>query len=222
MKIIESSAITKTAIDNRLDESFWKRCSKCEALKPRQEFWKYAQGSDGLQSRCKSCSKSCAAASHAENPGLKKARAAAYYAANQADVLARTASWRRRNPEKKREYAEKWHASNPEKARASVIAYQLNNPDASRIRLNNRRAKQQANGGELSKGLAVKLFKLQKGKCPCCARPLGRDYHMDHIIPLSKGGANTYENMQLLRKRCNLQKQAKHPVDFMQQRGFLL
>lgn len=209
-------------LDDRIDECLLKRCGKCEELKPHQEFSKCAQSKDGLQRRCKACAKACAAAIHAENPGLKKARAAAYYAANQADVLARTAEWRRRNPEKKRGYAEKWHASNPEKARASVIAYQVNNPDANRIRSNNRRAKQQANGYELSKGLAERLFKLQKGKCPCCAQPLGRDYHMDHIIPLSRGGSNTDENMQLLRKKCNLSKHAKHPVEFMQQRGFLL
>jgi len=36
------------------------------------------------------------------------------------------------------------------------------------------------------------------------------------------GGSNTDDNMQLLRKLCNLQKHAKHPVDFMQERGFLL
>lgn len=35
-------------------------------------------------------------------------------------------------------------------------------------------------------------------------------------------GTNTDDNIQLLRKLCNLQKSAKHPVDFMQQRGFLL
>ena len=36
------------------------------------------------------------------------------------------------------------------------------------------------------------------------------------------GGLNADSNMQLLRAECNLQKSAKHPVDFMQSRGFLL
>ena len=63
---------------------------------------------------------------------------------------------------------------------------------------------------------------LQKGLCPCCRKPLGNDYHMDHIIPLALGGSNGDNNIQLLRSECNLEKQAKHPVDFMQSRGFLL
>lgn len=42
------------------------------------------------------------------------------------------------------------------------------------------------------------------------------------IVPLALGGTNTDGNMQLLRSTCNQKKHAKHPVDFMQQRGFLL
>lgn len=45
---------------------------------------------------------------------------------------------------------------------------------------------------------------------------------MDHILPLALGGTNVDENIQLLRKRCNLQKCAMHPVDFMQSKGRLL
>ena len=77
-------------------------------------------------------------------------------------------------------------------------------------------------GGVLTLGLSLRLFQLQKGKCACCKKPLGSNYHMDHIMPLALGGTNTNDNIQLLRARCNLQKQAKHPVDFMQQRGYLL
>lgn len=74
----------------------------------------------------------------------------------------------------------------------------------------------------MSSGLAIRLYKLQRGKCACCGLPLGDDYHLDHIMPLALGGTNTDDNIQLLRAKCNMQKSAKHPVDFMQQRGFLL
>ena len=46
--------------------------------------------------------------------------------------------------------------------------------------------------------------------------------HLDHIMPLALGGSNTDDNIQLLRARCNLQKRAKHPVDFMRERGYLI
>lgn len=38
----------------------------------------------------------------------------------------------------------------------------------------------------------------------------------------TKGGANDKSNIQLLCPHCNLSKGAKHPVDFMQERGMLL
>jgi len=74
-----------------------------------------------------------------------------------------------------------------------------------------------------SPNLSEKLFVLQKGICACgCQQPLGRDYHLDHRMPLALGGTNTDDNVQLLTKLCNLQKGKKHPIDFMQSRGFLI
>ena len=116
----------------------------------------------------------------------------------------------------------KWNASNPGVAVARASEWNAENPDARRVLTQNRRAKIREIGGTLSKGLAEKLFALQRGKCACCGLPLGENYHMDHIMPLILGGKNEDANMQLLRQRCNNQKSAKHPVDFMQQRGFLL
>ena len=188
----------------------------------------------------------------ASNTEKIKANSAAYYAANAKKINASGAAWRAANPEKKRawsaayyiENAEKlradhaaYRAAYPEKTRAQVAAWTLANadrvrltnaawakanPDLRRIGAQNRRARKVASGGTLSKGLAAKLFKLQKGKCPCCALPLGTDCHLDHKMPLALGGSNTDGNIQLLRATCNLQKSAKHPVDFMQSRGFLL
>ena len=91
-----------------------------------------------------------------------------------------------------------------------------------RINEHNRRAKKRDDGGKLSVGLTEKLFKLQGGKCACCRKSLGKDYHLDHIMPIALGGVNEDWNMQLLTQFCNLQKHAAHPVDFMQSRGLLL
>jgi 5-methylcytosine-specific restriction endonuclease McrA len=97
-----------------------------------------------------------------------------------------------------------------------------NHPDARRIYNHNRRAKEKENGGKLSRGLAEKLFKLQRGKCPCCKLPLGEDCHLDHKMPVALGGANEDSNMQLLRAECNFKKNAKDPIKYMQSKGFLL
>lgn len=106
---------------------------------------------------------------------------------------------------------------------ARMKKWRADHPEAVRTIRQNRRARKLAAGGTLSTDIAERLLKLQRGKCACgCDQPLGDDYHLDHRMPLALGGTNTDDNMQLLRKRCNLQKHAKHPVDFMQSRGFLL
>jgi 5-methylcytosine-specific restriction endonuclease McrA len=125
------------------------------------------------------------------------------------------------NPEKLKESQRKYKAAHPEKRKTTVASWQKRNPEALRIKQQNRRA-QKFLGGGVSKGIQKKLFDLQRGLCPCCLMPLGEDYHLDHRMPLALGGEHEDRNMQLLRAICNLQKSAKHPVDFMQSRGFLL
>lgn len=108
------------------------------------------------------------------------------------------------------------------KARAMRTAYRKANLAKYRVYQENRRAREAAAGGQFSLDIIPKLFAIQKGVCPCCRQPLGDNYHLDHIIPIALGGASTDDNAQLLRKSCNHQKHSRHPVDFMQSRGFLL
>lgn len=199
-----------------------KTCTKCGVKKPAHEFSKAKARRDGLQSACKECSVAFHRRWMESNPEKAKVYSATYRSSNSDIAQARTAAWRAANPGKGRATDAAWRAANPEKKRLSRASWRANHPEAARIHHQNRRARKKAAPGKLSKGLSAKLFKLQKGKCPCCKQPLGDDCHLDHIIPLALGGTNTDDNMQLLRAKCNLQKHAKHPVDFMRQRGFLL
>lgn len=124
--------------------------------------------------------------------------------------------------QKRRERARSYRARFPDRVRAQLAAWVKANPGYNRVKVQNRRARRIAAGGKLSKGLAEKLLDLQKGRCACCGRKLGRSYHLDHIQPLSRGGTNDDWNIQLLRSECNLEKHASDPLEFMQQRGFLL
>ena len=161
---------------------------------------------------------------------------AAYKRVNKDSIKAKTAAYRAANPEKVKYWAKNfrecnkakiaaqdaaYYAENADAIKARVILWQKENPEACRINNQTRRAKK-VSGGRLSKGLSQKLFALQKGKCPCCGQPLGDDYHLDHIVPLARGGLNVDANIQLLRKTCNHQKHAKSQTEFMQSRGFLL
>jgi 5-methylcytosine-specific restriction endonuclease McrA len=43
--------------------------------------------------------------------------------------------------------------------------------------------------------------------CGVCVKCAGTDYlEFDHVIPFSKGGANTGKNIQLLCRKCNFKK----------------
>lgn len=196
-----------------------KPCIKCGGLE------RYAKGN------CKQCARALAAASRAANPGRIESWAAANpekvaasrlarYAKNADTLRARSAAYYAKNKERRKAAMARWQAENPQQASDSRAAWNAANPEARRIYQHNR--KESARGGVLSPGLPDVLFILQKGLCPCCGQPLGDNYHLDHIMPLALGGTNTDDNMQLLRQRCNNQKHAKHPIDFMQSRGFLL
>lgn len=131
-------------------------------------------------------------------------------------------AWRDANPEKMQAFRDAWVAANPEKARRLGAEWRKKHPESVARHNHNRRAMKAISGGKLSPNIAKRLYEAQNGKCPCCGLSLGKNYHIDHIMPLAMGGENTDANVQLLRASCNLHKSKKHPIDYMQSRGFLL
>lgn len=51
------------------------------------------------------------------------------------------------------------------------------------------------------------IYQRDKGCCVYCGST--ENLQIDHIIPVSKGGASTIENLQILCQKCNLQKSDK-------------
>lgn len=190
--------------------------------------------------KCKPCAVVRSAKWRADNPERKKQHSKEWYAKNSDKTKAAAAlsQWAKKNPERAKLNQSRWRKENPESNRMAVLKYKARfpekvkesranwwakNPGARRIARQNYHARKIASGGKLSKGLATKLFKLQRGLCACgCGKPLGENYHLDHRMPLALGGTNTDDNMQLLCPTCNLQKSVKHPIEFMQSRGFLI
>lgn len=171
---------------------------------------------------------------HAANPDVRKRAQSNYkqchkdrlrekrfakYAENRESQILKSRLWRKNNPEKVRAATARYYALNSHKYKE----YRRNNVEAYRIYKQNRRAREAAGGGRVSKDITDKLLRLQRGKCACCHVELSKvEFHLDHIIPLAKGGKHSDENMQLLCKPCNLSKSDRLPHEFMQKRGFLL
>lgn len=62
--------------------------------------------------------------------------------------------------------------------------------------------------GALSSNIREHLYTKQNGLCNGCGCKL-KETHLDHIFPISRGGTNTDNNVQLLCPRCNLSKGTK-------------
>lgn len=146
-----------------------------------------------------------------------------WYEANRASVLERTATRYQEKRAEILEYQARYYAERGELVRARVSRWKREKPEMVAVQRQRRRARKTGCGGDLSKDIVPKLLRLQRWKCACCRADLKKvGHHLDHQMPLALGGTNTDDNMQLLCPSCNSSKHAKHPVDFMQQRGFLL
>jgi len=53
----------------------------------------------------------------------------------------------------------------------------------------------------------IVVWKRDQGKCSSCGSK--EKLHFDHIIPFSKGGSNSEDNIQILCAKCNLKKHDK-------------
>ena len=133
------------------------------------------------------------------NKDSEKEKKRAYYEANKDSEKEKQRAWKAANKDK----IQAWHLANPEKAR-------------------NAKAKRLAAPGVITPGWIPKLLELQRWTCAVCNVDLRFGYHLDHIYPIARGGLNTDYNLQALCPTCNLQKNDKDPIDFMQSRGFLL
>lgn len=123
---------------------------------------------------------------------------------------------------KGRKLHRKWYAAAPEKHRADARRWYANNKDSAKASAANSRAKRALAPGKWTAADIRNIFALQRGHCAMCRISIRKSYHIDHIVPISKGGTNWPRNLQLLCAPCNLKKSSKDPIEFAQEIGKLL
>lgn len=214
-----------------------KICTKCKAEKPKSEFSKDSRDKSGLQSKCKSC----ASAYRLENLEKERDRARARYAVKGAEDLERQRARYAENPKKFLDRGRAYREANKDKISATgreyraenhkrIIekkrAYHAANPEKHSVNCRNRRARDRNADGKHTAADIRAIFDNQRGLCANCHTKLiksGKDkYHVDHIIPIARGGSNWPSNLQCLCPFCNLSKNAKDPIVWARQNGRLL
>jgi 5-methylcytosine-specific restriction endonuclease McrA len=87
-------------------------------------------------------------------------------------------------------------------------AWKLRNPEKVQQHEDTRRAREK---NVFSESISrARVWKRDRGRCGICGRKADPgNWHLDHVIPLSKGGTHTYGNVQVSHPRCNQEKGAK-------------
>ena len=118
-----------------------------------------------------------------------------------------------------------YHGEGPEERRArrkNMRIWKKANPEKVRVDAHVRRARKQAAEGSHSADELKALFERQQGKCAYCSKSIRKGYHVDHVIPLARGGSNWITNIAFACARCNTSKGATDPIAFAQRLGRLL
>jgi 5-methylcytosine-specific restriction endonuclease McrA len=116
----------------------------------------------------------------------------------------RSREWRKKNPDCQSEYHKKYACRN--KPKLLVIA-------------RNYKARKKNAEGYHTKEEIEEIIKKQKGLCFWCSVKLSK-IHIDHYIPLKKGGSNYSSNLVASCPKCNHSKGAKMPWEFKAQELF--
>lgn len=211
------------------DTTTLKTCTQCGEGKPATTEYFHAckETKDGLRGKCKDCIKNCQRAyyeAHKEN-------SKAYYVANRQRLIAqslewylahkdqateRFRSWYDANKERKAEHQRKWYAENRAQRLERKRQWNAANRGYGRAANRRRRARKLAAEGSHTQADVATQYKAQKGRCYYCSTKLSNDYHVDHVIPLSRGGSDATENLVCACPSCNLSKNNKLPHEWPQ------
>ena len=173
-----------------------KQCNKCGETKPRGEYYKAPRGKGGLRAACKKC----------DAIWRKK-----YREDHRAKIAEYNKKWHEINREAVIARHKEYHEANREKVATRKQKYREANREMDAVYYHRRRARLAA--------AAVEDFDEQEvwerdGRvCVYCGST--EDLTLDHIVPLSKGGAHSPDNLCIACRSCNSSKGAKRLIGWL-------
>ena len=199
-----------------------KKCSRCGVVKAAAEFYRRQAAPDGLFAECKACNDARTTDYRLLHSDAINARQRQYYhdeATQRPKKRQYAKAHRDVNRKACRKYYEKhkrqkyvsskrYRQRHPEVARRSCAKWRRNNPEKMRDLYHRYRARKCA--AFVEPVSRRKCWERDKGICQICRKPVAFEkMHLDHKIPLARGGQHSYENCQTACARCNCAKGAK-------------
>ena len=133
---------------------------------------------------------------------------------NKIKMLAQRKLYREANKDKQKEYYKVYRLNNLDKEVIRNKAWALNNPDKKRAKHSLRRAR-------VKKVNDIKTLADRKQLVDLFKQALKREeetgygWHVDHTIPITKGGRHCLTNLQVVPAKWNLSKGNRHERKFV-------
>lgn len=205
----------------------YKTCSKCGQSKPLGKFSKHngkKSSKSGYRSSCKDCDveynrlyrqrnrdKVNAAKRKwaADNKDSKAEQDKKYRLLNQEKIAKRNKQWRIKNSDYTKEKALAWRTANKQRKAITDRAWAQNNKENVRNISLRRRARLFQNG--IYRVTKQDIIRLLNAGCMYCGNPA---QHVDHVIPVSRGGTHSIGNLTGACASCNLSKGSKFVMEW--------
>lgn len=198
-----------------------KRCTKCGEYKELTDFYKRDNGKY-YRSSCKQCEIIAARKWNIENAERVKQNRHNVYINNRNQENEDSRKWKRENKKRANELSVLWYQNNQDKSILRSREYRKNNRDivnkktAIWFSKNKNKAceytrKRNALKAESHVGVVCydEILRRDCGICHICNKPIISNLHFDHIVPLSRGGTHSMDNIAISHSECNLRKNNK-------------
>lgn len=192
-----------------------KRCNRCAASKPLDDYARDRSKRDGVRTICRACTNEANRQAYERDPEKKRASTERWEVANRERSLAYRRRHYHENKVRYRAMQARWYRDNHERAIAAIREWQRLNPDAyaaSRWRRDQRRRarKRATRFCVITRQALEQRWGYFGGRCWMCNAPASE---WDHVKPLSKGGWHVLANLRPACKPCNSAKRDRWPYE---------
>lgn len=158
---------------------------------------------------------------NAANPERARETMRRYTDAHREELLEKKRIKRIENLEQEKERERIWRSTRRRELADASRRWRQENPEKTRVIDRNKKIRRRGAEGSHTLQDVQNLLESQRFKCAECGKSVRKEYHVDHIMPLSKGGTNWPSNLQILCPPCNMEKHATDPIVFAKRKGRL-